>query len=181
MVKGIKKGISIKSGSRNSVHLEPIPSFIHFLKKNGFKKEDFLLRYLYSDGTNNNTGVNRQSIQEYKTEHSEEIFSINQEFLPFKKKIIERFLLQVDIFYRVSVDAFIDGTPNDFLWATRDEVVQHLVHTDCDSLSVHVGKLYIQEWNKNLNRNPKYEFCRNYIQVKWYSIFDDIIQIMCKR
>ncbi len=38
-IKGVKKRISIKSGAKNSVHVEPIQSFIHFLKKNGFKEE----------------------------------------------------------------------------------------------------------------------------------------------
>ena len=28
---------------------------------------------------------------------------------------------------------------------------------------------------------PLEEWCREYIQVKWYSIFDDIIYIMCNR
>ena len=29
--------------------------------------------------------------------------------------------------------------------------------------------------------NLKYEFCRDYVQVKWYSLFDDFIKIMCIR
>lgn len=27
----------------------------------------------------------------------------------------------------------------------------------------------------------QYEYCREYVQVKWYSLFDDIIKIMCNR
>ena len=44
-----------------------------------------------------------------------------------------------------------------------------------------VSNLYIQSWNKNIKRNPKYEYCRHYFQVKWYNIYDDIIEIMNKR
>ncbi len=177
----IKKGISIKSGAKNSVHVEPIKSFVCFLKNNEFKEEDKLLRYLYSDGTNNNTGTIRESIKEYKEKHLDDIALINQELIKLKKLLIERFLIKVDINYKVTVDAFIDGTPEGFLWATKREVINYLMDTDSISQSIHLSNLFIQEWNKNLNYNPKYEFCRDYIQVKWYSLFDDFIKIMCIR
>lgn len=31
---------------------------------------------------------------------------------------------------------------------------------------------------RNLNYNSKYESCRNQVQVKWYNIFDNIIEVM---
>ena len=31
---------------------------------------------------------------------------------------------------------------------------------------------------RNLNYNLKYESCRNQVQVKWYNIFDNIIEVM---
>lgn len=83
--------------------------------------------------------------------------------------------------YKINVDAFIEGTVNDFIWATTDEVINYLARVNKDSSGVHISNLYIQNWNKNIKRNPKYEHCRNYIQIKWYSIFDDLIQIMCVR
>ena len=43
--------------------VESIKSFVCFLKDYGFKEDNKLLRYLYSDGTNNNTGVKRESIK----------------------------------------------------------------------------------------------------------------------
>ena len=180
-IKGIKKGISIKSGAKNSVHVEPIKSFIKFLKKYAFKEEDKLLRYLYSDGTNNNTGVKRESIAEYREKHLDDIVLINEELNKLKKLLIERFLIKTDINYKVTVDAFIEGTPEGFLWATKQEVINYLMNNDLVSSSVHVSSLFIQEWNKNLNYNLKYEFCRDYVQVKWYSLFDDFIKIMCIR
>ena len=44
-----------------------------------------------------------------------------------------------------------------------------------------VSNLYIQSWNKNIIKNPKYEYCRHYFQVKWYNMPDDIIEIMNNR
>ena len=98
-----------------------------------------------------------------------------------KSKLIDRFLIETDINYRVKVDAIIHGTPNDFIWVTSDEVKNYLENEDIISTSLHTGKLYIQSWDKNIVRNTKYEHCRDYIQVKWFSMYDDLINIMSRR
>jgi len=180
-INGIKKGISIKSGSRNSVLLELIDSFINYLKRLGFVETDKLLRYLYSDGTNNNTGNIRLSSDEYKTNHKNDIDMINRDLKSLDHKLITRFLIATDTNYKVEVDAFIYGSVNDFLWATKEEVIEHLMKSNINSSGVHISNLFLQNWNKNLKYNPKYEYCRSYIQVKWYSIFDDFIEILCTR
>lgn len=180
-VNNVKKGISIKSGIKNSVHIEPIKDFLLFLEKLKCNNLDTLLYYLYSDGTNNNTGINRISSLEYKIAHPNDIELINDSLKLFKKELITRFLFKTDINYKVEVDAIIYGSVNDFLWATKDEILNYLDNNKKESSGVRVGNLFIQLWNKNLKYNEKYEYCRNYIQVKWYSIFDDIIQIMCDR
>lgn len=41
-VRGIKKGLSLKTGSRNSVHVEPIDKFCHYLEKYHFKEIEAL-------------------------------------------------------------------------------------------------------------------------------------------
>lgn len=177
-VNEILKGISIKCGIKNSVHLEPIEKFIKYLQIKNFKEIDNLLRYLYSDGTNNNTGSKRLSSAQYKINNGMNINLINEQFKNIKSSLIIRFLTKTDINYKVNVDLFITGNINDFIWATKDEVINYLVENDIYSSGVHVSKLFIQNWNKNLKYNSKYEYCRNYIQVKWYSMYDDIIRIM---
>lgn len=182
-VNGTKKGLSIKMGAKNSVHVEKIDTFCDWLKANGFNNIDELKRYIYSDGTNNNTGINRISSTEYKLNHEKEIQNINKKLNlnPILSNSIYRFLVCSDVNYTVKVDAFMLGSYDDFIWATSEEVLEYLTSLKTDSTGVHVSNLFIQEWNKNLNNNPKYEYCREYIQVKWYSMFDDIIRIMCKR
>lgn len=181
MIRGIKKGLSIKTGSKNSVHLEKVNSFIFFLKKNGFKKEEQLKRYIYSDGTSDNTGKVRISSEEYKVNNEDSIKEINEELKDIKEKLIRRFLIKADINYKVTVDAIIYGFVNDFLWATKQEIINYLRKKEIDSTGVHISSLFIQNWDKNLKRNEKYEYCREYIQVKWYSLFDDFIGIMNER
>lgn len=183
-VNGEKRGISIKCGAKNSVHIEKINDFVLYLNYLGFKDSEYLLCYLYSDGTNNNSGTKRIAASEYKLTHTSEIDNINIDLLDknIAENLIRRFLICSDINYKVKVDAFICGTLNDFLWITKDEAVNYLLeNANFESTGVHISKLFIQQWDKNLSYNPKYEYCREYIQVKWYSLFDDIIKIMCNR
>ena len=127
-VLGIKKGISIKCGYKNSVHVEPIDKFILYLKMHNFKYLDELLRYLYSDGTNDNTGSIRLSSSEYKGSHEGDIELINTELEKIKKDLLIRFLIKTDVNYKINVDAFIVGYTNDFIWATKDEVINYLMN-----------------------------------------------------
>lgn len=180
-VNNIKKGISIKSGSKNSVHIEPINKFVKFLNNLEYKEIDKFLAYIYSDGTINNTGKNRISTEEYIKYHLNDLLIINKELEKIKEKIIIRSLIKTDVNYKVTVDAFILGEPNDFLWATKEEVIDYLQNISNESKNAHISNLYIQNWNKNIIQNPKYEHCRNYIQIKWYSMFDDFIKIMQNR
>jgi len=179
-VNGIKKGISIKCGEKNSVHVEKIDKFVMFLIKNDYKHIEEILRYLYSDGTTNNTRTYRTSVTEYQKDHIEEINNINSSFddIELKRKLLYRFLINADVNYTVKVDAFIYGTVDNFMWCTTEDVLNFLENKNISSNSLHVGSLYVQQWNKNLCYNPKYEYCREYIQVKWYSMFDDLISIM---
>ena len=182
-VRGKKKGLSIKCGCKNSVHVEPIFKFQKYLelnKVNGNTIEK-LKRYLYADGTNNNTGVARVTNSEYVNLYESSIKDINSELDFLKRSLCHRFLIEADIKYRVKVAAFIHGVPNDFIWVTAEEIEDYLFITKYYSSSVHVGKLYIQSWDKNIKRNLEYEYRREYIQVKWFSMYDDMIAIMAKR
>jgi len=75
------RGISIKKGVKNSVHVEGIESFTTFLKELGVRKSliNMFLKYHYADGTKNGTGDIRISSAEYKKHHQNEINKINKE------------------------------------------------------------------------------------------------------
>ena len=47
-----------------------------------------------------------------------------------KLKLLIRFLIIADIKYTIPVDAFIHGEYEDFIWATRDEVLEHLMNKE---------------------------------------------------
>ena len=180
-VRNIKKGISMKTGNNNSVHLEKIDKFCKCLQKYSFKESERLRKYLYSDGTNNNTGENRYSAKEYQQMYPQDIEILNKELEKYKKILITRFLIKTDVNYKVNVDAVVYGDINNFIWATKKEILEYLNNKKVDSVGVHVSSLFFQSWDKNLKYNPLYEKCRDYIQIKWFSLFEDILMIMCNR
>lgn len=71
IINGIIKRISIKKGINNSVHVEGISSFIHFLIDSNVSREAVIeyLRYHYVDGMQNGRGINRISGHEYKEQN----------------------------------------------------------------------------------------------------------------
>ena len=184
IVNGIIKRISIKKGINNSVHVERISSFIHFLIDSNVSREAVIeyLRYHYADGTQNGRGINRISGHEYKEQNQDKIDYINEQINnPYVlRRAINRFVLQGKN-SAIKVDGIIYGTVNDFLFISSDDVMNILMSKqNIYSTGVHFGNLFCQPMTRNLNYNPKYEKKRFCVQIKWYSIFDDIMEIKNK-
>ena len=179
-IDGIEKRISIKKGYKNSVNMEGISSFINFLIENGISKESIVeyLKYHYSDGTTNGTGKKRISSKVYKETNQKSIDRINKELNNSKLllKAVERFILSGNI-SDVSIDALLYGTKDDFIWIKKEDIKKLILSKkDVYSTAVHFGPLTIQPFDRCLNFNPKYERRRFCVQIKWYNIFDDIIE-----
>ncbi len=183
-VNGIIKRISIKMGAKNSVHVDRITDFIHFLIENKVSREVVIeyLKYHYADGSTNGKGSKRLSGEEYKVVNQEKIDMINKEFCneTLIKKAIKRFVT-MGTNSNYEIDAIICGTVNDFFWILKSDIYDVILSKkDIYSSGVHFGSLFCQPMNRCLNYNPLYEKKRFCMQVKWYSLFDDIISIMYK-
>ena len=181
-INGKMKGISIKKGMKNSIHVERISDFIHFLIENKIDRELVIeyLKYQYADGSTNGKGLERLSVEEYKKNNQHNIDKINKAINNEKilKEAIERFVIKGNNsdYY---IDAIICGEVNDFVWATRDDIKNIILSKkDIYSTGVHFGPLICQPKNRCLNYNPKYEKDRFCVQLKWYNLFDDIIENM---
>lgn len=176
---GIIKGISIKKGSRNSVHIERISDFTNFLYKNGIPIEivNYYRKYHFADGTSNGKGKTRRSAEDYKKTHLQEIELINK-YLNNKDLItlaIDRFVLKGNN-SNYFIDALIYGEANDFLWIKKEDIYKViLMQSNKKSSAIHFGPLIVQPKVRCLNNNSKYEKDRFCVQIKWYSLFDDII------
>lgn len=180
-INGITKNISIKKGVKNSVHVESISSFMALLNKFHISKKSYFayLRYHFADGTCNGTGSVRASSEEYKEKHQAEIDALNQEWNTDKilNAITERFLLGNG--EKQKVDVLIYGVIDDFIWVTKEDIRKIILQKkDTYSSGPHFGPLSCQPMNRCLNRNPKYERNRFFVQIKWYNLADDIIENM---
>ena len=124
-INGVMKGISIKMGSKNSVHVEKITDFINFLIENKVSREVVIeyLKYHYADGTTNGKGSYRQSVLEYKQENHDKIDLINKELNrgDLVLKAIDKFVLKGNN-SDYPIDVLILGTVNDFVWASRKDI-----------------------------------------------------------
>ncbi len=176
------KRISIKKGVKNSVHIEGISTFIHFLIQNHVPKEVIIdyLKYHYADGTTNGTGKIRLSAEEYKQTHQEDIDLINQAINKpiLLSKAIDRFVIKgrnsID-----KIDALIYGVVEDFIWIKSSDIKKIIMSKINDySTAVHFSVLTCQPLDRCLNYNQKLDDKRFCVQIKWYNIADDIIENM---
>ena len=179
------KKISIKMGSRNSVHVEHVSTFIEFMRLNNIPEEviNNYLYYHYGDDTLDGSGVKRLDSSLLKDKYKREIDEINLYFNNKKLiiKAIDRFVLKGLVFHDY-VDAIVVGTPDDFLFIKRDEVYKIILDKKDKYCSApHFGPLVCQSFGRCLNYNKRYEWNRNFVQVKWYSLFDDIVEHMNKQ
>ena len=174
------KRISLKIGDKNSVHVEPISEFIHFLIVNNIEREIVIkyLNYHYADGSTNGSGVKRLSVSDYKIEHQGEIDEINKNFNndKFIRNAIQRFILKGRNDDN-EVDALVYGSIDDFLFLNKEDIYELIFsRKDIYSSGVHIGPIFVQPLSRNLKGNPEFERCRYCVQVKWFNLCDHIIE-----
>ena len=168
---------SIKKGSGNSVHQEPVGSFISFLEKEydlpgNIKKN--LLFFIWGDGTMDGSGDKDKRInaRKFKNKHPKKIKEIQEYFNSIKKNLIKRFL----------VDGAVSSTPNDFFYYGNVDsgiccLANHVlnwVESNSSNGVIHVGRLSFQAWNRNINGGILSEHKRGVIQLKWGTIENDL-------
>lgn len=181
-IRNIIKGVSIKKGMKNSVHVDSITEFIHFLIENGVQRDIVIkyLKYQYGDGSTNGKGNKRLSALEYKSLFQYDIDLINKVFNneDLLKKAVNRFVIRGNN-SSYDINALIYGEVDDFLFLTPDEIIDIVLSKkDIYSTAVHFGPLICQPKSRCLNYNPLYEKDRFCVQIKWYSLNDDIIEFM---
>ena len=168
---------SIKKGSRNSVHLENIEAFKVLLKESGIDDKIIYYYELFHYGIDRFNNKKILSSEEYCKKNKRKIKKLNKALSTLNiESIVDRFILRGNN-GKYRVEGIILGTPKDFLWINRRGVLQVIKDSiKKESSTIHIGCLYIPPLNRCINGNKKYEWCRDYVQIKWYSLFDDIIK-----
>lgn len=180
------KNISIKKGHKNSIHSEKNSKFINFLKEIGIDYNiiDGILKYHFADGTIDGSGIKRIGSKEYQLKNSESISIINKHINTKKiiKRVINRFIIQGTQEHSNSIDILIYGNTNDFMYITKSEIYSFLLSKNkFKSNALHFSCLIYQNLSRVLDYNKSREYMRSWIQIKWYNLEDNIIEIMNRK
>ncbi len=179
------KNVSIKSGTRVSVHAERVDSFVSFLRKNKISENiiKFLLIYHFGDFTTNGTGSVRLPAKDLKIKYAKEIKTFNKymNYNNIIKKITIRCLFEGESKYN-SADYIYYGDVLNGIYASRSEVIDYFCNNKAlEIIAPHISFLIYQNWNRNILYNKKLESHRYYCQFKWPSISEDLQNIKNQR
>ena len=172
------KNISLKSGNSVSVHVESVLSFITFLNDISINKNiiNYLLLYHYGDDTIDGSGNNRLSGDEVKLRYKREI-SIFNKYVNYKNiliKVINRVLFE-GVNKNNIVDYIYYGNIEYGIWSSRFDLLNYFVNNKSMNLiTPHFSSFTYQNWCRNVVYNKKMESHRYYVQIKWFSIVNDI-------
>ena len=171
---------SIKKGTGNSIHQEPIEPFLEFLSQNyGIDEEmkNSLRLFIWGDNTLDGKGniSDRLSAPQFKKKYPQTIDSIQAFFNTIKTALVKRFLIE-GVQSTSSAEYVYYGTVEDGVCCKSDKIVDWIVNNNSKG-AISIGKLTFQAWNRNINGGDKSEKKRGVIQLKWGSIKDDIVVI----
>ena len=183
---GNVKYVSIKMGHGNSVHGEKLEKFSKFLLNLNVPQDiiNQILKYHYADGTLDGSGKVRISSQEYKEKSKNSIETINK-FLNSEyiiKEAIKRFIIKGTQWHLNNIDVLVYGTYDNFLFVTVDEIYEYILSkSNNPSSAIHFSILTYQPESRVLNYDSMHEYQRHSIQIKWYNLEDNIIEILNNR
>ncbi len=174
---------SIKKGTGNSIHQEPIEPFLDFLAKNydiDEKMKDNFKLFIWGDGTLDGKGniSDRLSAPQFKKSYPKVIEDIQNFFNGIKTPLIKRFLIE-GVESNSSAEYVYYGIVESGVCCKSDKIVEWIAKNSSKG-AISVGKLTFQAWNRNINGGDKSEKKRGVIQLKWGSIKDDIAIIANK-
>lgn len=171
-INGIIKGISIKMGEHNSVHLEHVDDFLTYLIKIGI--DDNVIKKLkhFFSWTKRNTNKKYADYNQIYSKNIETInFALNDFYIKFK--LFSRFLFQGNARFNYSAHAIIHGTPENFFWATRNEIIKYLLNVfNMSRATIKIGLLSLQIYEKDN---------KQFIQIKWHTMEKNLILITNSR
>ena len=173
--------LSVKKGSGNSVHQEPVEDFLKFLEKE-FKisdslKNDFRL-FIWGDYSTDGAGnkKDRLSAGEFKRKFPDVVERISKFMDLHKRKLIERFVV-LGPKSKQRPDYIYYGGPREGVWADSNKVIDFLSKSKSKS-AVPVGKLTFQAWNRAIKEDSRSEHKRGVIQLKWPTVKEDLQELM---
>lgn len=184
--KGETKGLSIKSGTSEYVHGEPVEKFVEYLKEVGVSDKTIktILLNQFGDGTTDGTGKSRMQLYELKYQLSTAIkeanteLNSNQEILT---KLIDRMVFTGWDENAPKADALYHGDLFNGVLVTRTQVMKHIKNKDWDYYdNLHVGPIFLRPHARYIGTEIKSEFSRHKIDGFWSNLLADVKYISQK-
>lgn len=185
-IKDEEHTFSIKSGSGNSIHQEPLSSFISYLESfhsllEPTKKN--ILFFIWGDLTYDGKGIksNRMDNNEIKKEFPEICLDITSFFSRIRNDLIKRFIFDGSELSKYSCEFIYYGTEEKGVCCSSEKIFNWLNTTENGKRSaVPIGSLSFQSWNRAIKADcvDKTEQRRNAgnIQIKWSSLYVDMLK-----
>lgn len=176
VVDGIEYLFSIKKGSGNSVHQEPIEDFIKFLKTIDDNESVFndLRFFIWGDNTLDGTGdkKNRLDANKLIKEHPDKIRNIQKYFDKHIDILIDRFVI-TGVKSKNSADYLWYGNSKEGITISKEDMI-HIIKSE-KKKPISIGILTFQAWNRNIKPDGKSEHKRGVVQLKWGTLKNDIL------
>ena len=171
--------ISVKKGTGNSLHQEPIEDFIFFLSseiENNESVFDDLRYYIWGDGSLCGTApINkRMNATEIKKKHPSKIYNIQNYFNKHVIKLTNRFVINGSV-SKNKADFLLYGDITNCIIVGESNLMTFVNNTTKKPLSI--GVLTFQAWNRNLTGIQNKENRRGQIQLKWGTLKTDLNKI----
>ncbi len=171
------KGVSIKTGYECSMHQENKYQFYNFLNTIGVDKETIEILDNFMNGIYQGKKVNAKTYISYHIDDIKLLKDILNNYY-IKNKLLIRFIFQGTEKQSYDCNALIYGTPSEFIWATNDEILEYLLkYKDNNPLYLTVSALNIKCYDRNLKNNPNRTKKEEDIQIKWYTLKEDLLYI----
>lgn len=172
--------ISVKKGSGNSVHQEPVPDFINYIKTE--LSADYSIcqeieNFIWGDGTSDGSGEvkDRLSARELKKLYPKSIVTMQEFFDKNCYTLLKRFLEIGSTGNKPAEFIYYGDVENGHIVSVK-KAIDYLCKNPLKN-NPHIGGLSFQAWNRNINGGDKSENKRGQIQLKWGNLASDIIKI----
>lgn len=177
-----RRKISIKKGSGNSVHQEPVENFIAYLREEFGDDEDVfnpLRHFIWGDESLD--GSSHQSLRmdarAYAKRYEDNVELIKNYFRDKKDKLIHRFILQGAKGNNVPDFIYYGDIDNGYC-VSSEKILEYMTDGSNESRSViPIGPLTFQAWNRAIEVETKSEAKRGVIQLKFPSIREVMEQL----
>ena len=181
-VKGIKKFVSVKFATSESIHFEGVKTFVLFLRDLGISEETqkTILKFQYGDGTMTGTGSKRQSFEELMISMRDQLDEANKELnrREIIEKTFDRFIVDGGYGNHDSVNYVLIGTKDHGNLVSIEELKHYAIRKDTSYFkTLHIGPITLRPYMRDVGFKSKNQYKRDIIHGDYSGLSQDAMKI----